>query len=68
MAHACGVHARLRLATGPQVRTHGTAVRHKQLAVADLMAGDALVVSCHSETEYQSWALAELLPDPFKLS
>ena len=36
--------------------------------MSELMAKDALVVSCHSETEYRSWSIAELLPDPFVLS
>ena len=36
--------------------------------MSELLANDALVVSCHSETEYRSWSIAELLPDPFILS
>ena len=36
--------------------------------MSELMAKDALVVSCHSETEYRSWSIAELLPYPFVLS
>ena len=36
--------------------------------MSELMADTALVVSCHSETEYRSWSIAELLPDPFILS
>lgn len=36
--------------------------------MSELMAGDAVVISCHSETEYRSWSIAELLPDPFILS
>lgn len=36
--------------------------------MSELLAKDALVVSCHSETEYRSWSIAELLPDPFILS
>jgi cytidine deaminase len=36
--------------------------------IAELMAGDALVISCHSETEYRCWSIEELLPDPFILS
>jgi len=36
--------------------------------MSELLADDALVVSCHSETEYRSWSIAELLPDPFILS
>jgi len=36
--------------------------------MSELMSEDALVVSCHSETDYQSWPLRELLPHPFILS
>jgi cytidine deaminase len=36
--------------------------------MSELLADDALVISCHSETEYSSWSVAELLPYPFILS
>jgi len=36
--------------------------------MSELLADDAMVVSCHSETDYRSWSIAELLPDPFILS
>lgn len=36
--------------------------------MSELLADDALIISCHSETEYRSWSIAELLPDPFILS
>jgi cytidine deaminase len=36
--------------------------------MSELLADDALVVSCNSETEYRSWSIGELLPDPFILS
>ena len=36
--------------------------------MSELLARDALVISCHSETEFRSWSIDELLPDPFKLS
>ena len=36
--------------------------------ISELMAADAVVVSCHSETEYRSWSIGELLPDSFVLS
>jgi cytidine deaminase len=36
--------------------------------MSELLAKDAVVVSCHSQTEYRSWSIAELLPDPFILS
>lgn len=36
--------------------------------MSELMAPDALVISCHSETEFRSWSIDELLPDPFVLS
>ena len=36
--------------------------------MSELLADDALVISCHSETDYRSWSIAELLPYPFILS
>lgn len=52
-------------ATGFQVLAPCGACRQ---VMKELLADDALVISCHSETDYQSWALAELLPDPFVLT
>ena len=36
--------------------------------MSELMADDALVISCHSETDFHSWTVGELLPDAFVLS
>jgi cytidine deaminase len=36
--------------------------------MSELLADDALIISCHSETDYRSWSIGELLPDPFILS
>lgn len=36
--------------------------------ISELMADGATVISCVSETEYRSWSIEELLPDPFVLS
>jgi cytidine deaminase len=36
--------------------------------ISELLADDAVVVSCRSETDYRSWSIGELLPDPFVLS
>ncbi len=36
--------------------------------MSELLAPDALVVTCLSESDYSSWRLAELLPYPFQLS
>jgi cytidine deaminase len=36
--------------------------------MSELMADDAVVISCHSETDYHRWSVEELLPDSFKLS
>jgi len=36
--------------------------------MSELLAPDALIISCRSETEYRSWSIEELLPDPFILS
>lgn len=34
----------------------------------ELLADDAVIISCHSETEYRSWTVGELLPDAFVLN
>ena len=36
--------------------------------ISELMSDGAMVISCVSETEYRSWSIEELLPDPFVLS
>jgi cytidine deaminase len=36
--------------------------------MSELLAEDALIISCHSKTDYRSWPLRELLPHPFVLS
>lgn len=36
--------------------------------MSELLAEDALVISCHSETDFRSWSIGELLPDSFVLS
>ena len=36
--------------------------------MSELLADDALIVSCHSETDFHSWSIGELLPDSFVLS
>ena len=36
--------------------------------MSELMADDATIISCHSETDYRQWSMGELLPDSFKLS
>jgi cytidine deaminase len=33
----------------------------------ELLAENAVVISCQSETEFRSWSIEELLPDPFVL-
>ena len=58
-------HALLIYATGFEALAPCGACRQ---VMSELMADDALIVSCHSETEYRSWSIGELLPDPFILS
>jgi cytidine deaminase len=60
-----GAHTILIYATGFDALAPCGACRQ---VMSELLAKDALVVSCHSETEYRSWSMAELLPDPFELS
>jgi cytidine deaminase len=34
----------------------------------ELLADDALIISCRSQSDYHSWTLEELLPHPFVLA
>jgi len=36
--------------------------------MSELLATDAVIISCVSESEYQSWTMDDLLPDPFILA
>lgn len=36
--------------------------------MSELMATDAVVISCVSESDYQSWNMSDLLPAPFILA
>ena len=36
--------------------------------MSELLAEDAVIISCHSESDYRSWSMSELLPDAFILS
>ena len=58
-------HALLIVATGFDVLAPCGACRQ---VMSELMADDAIVISCVSETDYHSWQINELLPDPFILS
>jgi len=58
-------HAIVIVATGFEVLAPCGACRQ---VMSELLAENALIVSCHSETEYQSWQIDELLPAPFILS
>ena len=58
-------HALLIVATGFDVLAPCGACRQ---VMSELLADDAIVISCVSETEYHSWQINELLPDPFVLS
>jgi cytidine deaminase len=58
-------HTLLIYATGFDVLAPCGACRQ---VMSELLADDAMVISCHSETEFHSWSIGELLPDPFVLS
>ena len=36
--------------------------------MSELLADDAVIISCHSETDFHSWSIGELLPDSFVLA
>ena len=58
-------HTILIYATGFEVLAPCGACRQ---AISELMADDAVIISCHSETDYHSWTIGDLLPEPFILS
>jgi len=58
-------HSLLIYATGFEVLAPCGACRQ---VMSELLADDAMVISCHSETDYRSWSIGELLPDPFILT
>ena len=58
-------HSLLIYATGFEVLAPCGACRQ---VMSELLADDAVVISCHSETDFRSWTIGELLPDPFILS
>ena len=58
-------HTILIYATGFEVLAPCGACRQ---VINELMAGDAVIISCRSETDYRSWSIGELLPEPFILS
>jgi cytidine deaminase len=62
---AGNAHAILIYATGFDVLAPCGACRQ---VISELMAEGAMVISCHSRTEYRSWSIEELLPDSFVLS
>ena len=58
-------HALLIVATGFDMLAPCGACRQ---VMSELLAENALVISCVSETDYHSWEINELLPDPFVLT
>ncbi len=58
-------HTILIYATGFEVLAPCGACRQ---VINELMANDTVIISCRSETDYRSWSIGELLPEPFVLS
>ena len=58
-------HTMVIYATGFEVLAPCGACRQ---VMSELLADDAVVISCHSETDFRSWSIGELLPDAFVLS
>ena len=57
-------HTMLIVATGFEVVAPCGACRQ---VMSELMTEDAVIITCHTETDYQSWTIGELLPDSFVL-
>ena len=58
-------HSLLIYATGFEVLAPCGACRQ---VMSELLAGDAVIISCQSETDFHSLSIGELLPDSFVLS
>jgi len=58
-------HTMLIVATGFEVVAPCGACRQ---VMSELMADDAVIITCHSKEDYQSWTIGDLLPDSFILS
>ncbi len=58
-------HVLLIYATGFEVLAPCGACRQ---VMSELLADDAVIISCHSEKDFHSWLVGELLPDSFVLS
>jgi len=58
-------HTMLIFATGFDVVAPCGACRQ---VMSELMAADAVIITCHSQEDYRSWTIGELLPDSFILS
>jgi cytidine deaminase len=58
-------HTLLIYATGFEVLAPCGACRQ---VMSELLAKNAVIISCHSETDFHSWSIGELLPDSFVLS
>ena len=58
-------HTLLIYATGFEVLAPCGACRQ---VMSELLADDAVIISCHSATDFRSWSMGELLPDSFVLS
>ena len=58
-------HKLLIYATGFEVLAPCGACRQ---VISELMAPDAMVISCRGEADYRAWSIQELLPEPFVLS
>ena len=58
-------HTMLIVATGFDVVAPCGACRQ---VMSELMADDAVIITCHSKEDYKSWTIGELLPDSFILS
>lgn len=57
-------HTMLIFATGFDVVAPCGACRQ---VISELMAEDAVIITCHSEESFRSWTIGELLPDSFVL-
>ena len=73
-ALATAIHAGMKVGTAATILIYATGFEVLapcgacRQVINELMASDAVIISCRSKTDFRSWSIEELLPEPFILS
>jgi cytidine deaminase len=72
-ALATAIHAGMKPGTAQALLVYATGIEVLapcgacRQVMRELMAVDAMIICCHSKTDFKSWSIEELLPDAFIL-